>query len=433
MIQELRLEGFKNFRNAKLPLGNLSVIVGANASGKSNLRDAFRFLHGIARGYALSEIIGQKWIEGGAIQWQGIRGGTRELGFCGKSEFSLEVRLTPNPPDGCFTYKITVGLGENGAGPRVLYETVRTPYNGPHGLVSLFESVPQNGNARSGSDTIEARVWLPIDAEDAVPVRQMSFLSSRPILSQILATPVDPSQGIFLGAIVSVLKSMRFFEFDPDAMRIPSIPGQDVLGDRGENLSSVLQAICARETSKKAVLEWIRELTPSDVVAMEFVPDQTGKVLLSLVESSGQRTSAYSASDGTLRFLAMIAAMMGSKASGGLRGTKPASFYFIEELENGIHPTRLQLLLQLIEQKAGEGHVQVVATTHSPQLLSLLSEESRRNAALVYRLADQPDARITPILKIPEAERVLKQQDWARLHSSGWLEDAVAFMEGAAT
>ena len=56
----------------------------------------------------------------------------------------------------------------------------------------------------------------------------------------------------------------------------------------------------------------------------------------------------------------MIAAML---------GPKPAKFYFIEELENGIHPTRLHLLLQLIEQKVAEGNIQVVATSHSPQLL----------------------------------------------------------------
>ena len=51
MLTRLRLHNFKNFRDAELTLGGLSVIVGTNASGKSNIRDAFRFLHGVARGY----------------------------------------------------------------------------------------------------------------------------------------------------------------------------------------------------------------------------------------------------------------------------------------------------------------------------------------------------------------------------------------------
>ena len=53
MFTSLRLERFKNFKDAELKLGPFTVLIGANASGKSNIRDAFRFLHGIARGYSL--------------------------------------------------------------------------------------------------------------------------------------------------------------------------------------------------------------------------------------------------------------------------------------------------------------------------------------------------------------------------------------------
>jgi hypothetical protein len=98
-------------------------------------------------------------------------------------------------------------------------------------------------------------------------------------------------------------------------------------------------------------------------------------------------------------------------------------------LENGIHPTRLYLLLQLIEQHVANGEIQMVATSHSPQLLGFLGEKAKGSAALVYRLKDEPDARIARIVEIAEAERVLKEQDLARLFASGWLEDAVAFTQ----
>ena len=65
MITRLHLKNFKNFRDATLELGPLTVLVGTNASGKSNLRDAFRFIHGMSRGYNLAEIIGEKYGEGG--------------------------------------------------------------------------------------------------------------------------------------------------------------------------------------------------------------------------------------------------------------------------------------------------------------------------------------------------------------------------------
>jgi len=89
MFTSLRLERFKNFKDAELKLGPFNVLIGANASGKSNLRDAFRFLHGIARGYSLADIIGEKYGEGGERVWSGIRGGTRETAFSGEPSFAL--------------------------------------------------------------------------------------------------------------------------------------------------------------------------------------------------------------------------------------------------------------------------------------------------------------------------------------------------------
>ena len=50
MIKSVRMVNFKNFADETLRLGPFTVIVGANASGKSNIRDAFRFLHGIGEG-----------------------------------------------------------------------------------------------------------------------------------------------------------------------------------------------------------------------------------------------------------------------------------------------------------------------------------------------------------------------------------------------
>ena len=92
MLTSLRLERFKNFKDAELTLGPFTVLIGANASGKSNIRDAFRFLHGIGRGYSLAEIIGEKYGEGGERVWTGIRGGIPEIAFGRASAFALEVQ-----------------------------------------------------------------------------------------------------------------------------------------------------------------------------------------------------------------------------------------------------------------------------------------------------------------------------------------------------
>src|SRR5712692_7041025 len=93
MLKKLRLERFKGFKEAELVLGPFTLLVGANASGKSNVRDAFRFLHGVARGDMLAETFGETYIERG-LQWRGIRGGTREITFQGAATFAVEIEFT---------------------------------------------------------------------------------------------------------------------------------------------------------------------------------------------------------------------------------------------------------------------------------------------------------------------------------------------------
>jgi predicted ATPase len=219
---------------------------------------------------------------------------------------------------------------------------------------------------------------------------------------------------------INTYSSMRFFDWSLDAIRQPSVAGQDVLSDNGRNLSSVLYAICQDAQSKQNLLSWIQELTPMDAVDFEFPTDPSGRVLATLVERSKQKISLASASDGTLRFLAFLA---------GFLGPHSGTFYFFEELENGVHPTRLSLLLDLIENQVKNKNIQVVATTHSPELLARLSKQSLEHASLVYRLPDEPDARIIRVLDLPHAKGLIKKQRAGHLFSSGWFERTAVFMQ----
>jgi len=418
MIKKLTLETFKNFRRADLFLGPFTLLVGTNASGKSNIRDAFRFLHGLSRGYNLADIMGEKWIEGGVLQWRGIRGGTREAVFQGSDSFTLTVDFDINDKGQLrdAQYQIKVNVGTNGAPPRVSAERLVVNGRGSY----IFESSSGDNEAL---DPQEIMVQLRKEAQKGFVGPSFPFPNNQPIISQIPESKKVKLAIIkeFCREALSAFSSMRFLDLSPDQMRIPSLPGQKILGDRGENLSSVLQAICSDDKNKQSLVQWIKELTPMDAVDFEFPPDQTGKILVSLVEQGGRRISAYSASDGTLRFLAMIAALI---------GPEPAKFYFFEELENGIHPTRLHLLMQLIESKTVHGSIQVVASSHSPQLLAILSPSSLRHTSLVFRLENDTEARIKGIWDIPNAKEVIGKQDIAKLLSSGWLEDAVAFTAG---
>jgi len=112
-----------------------------------------------------------------------------------------------------------------------------------------------------------------------------------------------------------------------------------------------------------------------------------------------------------------------------LLGNQRSRFYFFEEPENGIHPNRLSLLLQLMEQEVSNGSMQIVITTHSPLLLNFLSPASLEYASLMYRKGDRTESRITKIMDIPNARELVANDGLSSLLDSGWLEDAMYFLE----
>jgi predicted ATPase len=432
MLTLLKLNNFKGFRDATLKLGPFSLVIGANASGKSNLRDALRFLHGIARGYNLAEIIGEKYGEGGYREWSGLRGGVREVCRYGTNSFTLGVEFVVSRDERDFEYAYSITVEANGSsGLRVikesLYQDKKIAFDSHPSWYQFEPSNPQPGWAKRNLQHIAVQVGpTPFRSGNEGP-NIVEFLSHQPVLTQIGSAQWlnqnEESVNWAFEDTIRELEAMRFVDFLPDAMRKPSVPGQIVLSDQGENLSSVLQAICQNSETKEALLSWVEQLTPMDVADFDFVPDAQGKILVHLIEKDGQRISAYSASDGTLRFLGILAAFL---------GPKPARFYFLEELDTGIHPARLFLLMNLLEARSGKGGLQIFSTTHSPQMLRLIRKQGLEFASLTYRVDGVPETRIKSLPEIPHLLEVLKGSDIARLYEGGWMEQTMFFEEGEA-
>lgn len=422
MIEAITFKNFKSFADATLKLGNLTLLIGTNASGKSNIRDGFRFVHGISRGYTLAEIIGEKWIEGGVQQWTGIRGGLREACFRngGASDNQFTIGLTTRlagDEQATAEYSITVNVGDKGKPAYVTRESLVIQGRGKF----AFNTQPEGKPANAGThDPRRIFAQLRKNPRAGYIGPTLDFDNDRPVVTQIAKHP--GARGLKVcddcAAFLTSISAFRFLDLSPEALRQPSIPGQDILSDKGENLSSVLAGICEKPEMKEALIEWTRELTPLDVMDVRF-PEVSlgGKIQLQLVEAGGKEISADSASDGTLRFLAYVAAFL---------GTKPADFYFFEELENGIHPNRLHLLVELITGRAKQASIQVVATTHSPAMLDYLDNTTLEDAALVYRQAGRP-SQIKSLRSIPELWRVLPGRKAGGLQASGWFETVMAF------
>ena len=112
-----------------------------------------------------------------------------------------------------------------------------------------------------------------------------------------------------------------------------------------------------------------------------------------------------------------------------LLGTNPASFYFFEEIDNGIHPVRLNLLTDLIERQTAKHGIQVLTTTHAPTLLTVMNDNTFEKTSVVCRLEDTSEAIIRPVAELPNVRELRQDQGLGRLHESGWMEDALFFTE----
>ena len=411
MITSIRLENFKNFADETLPLGPFTVIVGANASGKSNIRDAFRFLHGIGRGYSLADVVGGRYGAGGHAEWEPIRGAANEIVRFGESGFALEAMIDLSSREAEMKESLRIFGDPNDPVPTKTSYFIRIDHDASR--EKWFSIRGTTFSADKGYAWERPQDWRRADG--------LSLAGQGPLPDSF---PGRSSKAFLLRAeIETAFLGIHVLDPIPGLMRRPSLRGRTVLGHGGENLPTVLQYICADENRKFTLTEWIRELTPMDVADFRFPSDPSGRIHLMIREKGGREISAYSASDGTLRFLAMLAALL---------GPDPAGLYFIEEIENGIHPSRLHLLLDLIERQTAKGKIQVVATTHSPALLTVMSDRTFENASVVCRLPDTSDAIIRRVSALPNARDLRKMQGLGRLLEGGWMENALAFTEGGA-
>ena len=137
------------------------------------------------------------------------------------------------------------------------------------------------------------------------------------------------------------------------------------------------------------------------------------------MERDGARISARSLSDGTLRFLGELTALLTAP---------PGSLILIEEIENGLHPARVHLLVELLTGLTAERNVQVLATTHSPAVLGALvnADPELAKAALIFgRVPDEPGTVVRRLGDLPHFEEVAQRRGIEHLFTTQWLERAL--------
>jgi predicted ATPase len=344
MIKEIKISGLLSFgpEGVALPLKDLNVLIGPNGSGKSNLLEMLALLKAAPKN--LSAPINEM---GGIGEWLHKGEGRTPDG-------ALDVLVAAS---GRATDKKdirhVVCIGQKSGRFEVFAEQIEG--------VSL---APDKKNFPVHYKFFRRSAVLVDGKSRGVRVlRRENVHPEESILSQIR----DPERYAALTCLQEKYADIRLFRnwsFGPKAAlrRAQSAQGRnDFLADGGENLVLVLSKIPMRV--KREMIEALRELYGG---ITDFDPrvELGGNVQLFLEEEGGREIPATRLSDGTLRYLCLLAILL---------HPEPPGLIAIEEPELGLHPDVLPYLGKLLVQASKR--TQLVVTTHSPMLVDALSDD----------------------------------------------------------
>ncbi|MGE0419276.1 MAG: AAA family ATPase [Acetobacteraceae bacterium] len=415
MLTSLTAENWKSYDNATLNIDALTVLIGANSSGKSNLLDALAFLNRIAHGTMLNAALQGDTVVSplrGGVEWAARKPG---------SHFALCVtyRLSASRD---FEYRIECSASSSRC--ELISEqldriTYRTDNEGVRKLntgrsLHLFTT----DAVADGSPTIVARLY---NEKRGTP-RQLS--RSHAVLFQLVGQKNRSEIQEGIDALVETLRNIFILDPIPSHMRGFS-PLSDQLEPDGGNIAGVIAALPKemRQPIERTLTDYVSKLPERDVtrVYAETVGKFNTDAMLYCEEqfnTTGDRATvdARGMSDGTLRFLAILVAML----------TRPTgSLLVIEEVDNGLHPSRSELLLSMLKDIGGKRGVDIMVTTHNPALLDAMGPAMVPFITVAHRDADSGASRLTLLEDIRQLPKLLAQGRVGRLSSEGLIEQAL--------
>jgi len=339
MLKRLRLRNFLSFREESVEFGKVSVFIGPNASGKSNIVKALKLL----RNHFTYGVPVPDESRPGELPF-----GDLAHGFNVYGSVELEVSL-----DLGTDVVYTLSLSRDGYEEKVLS-------NGEN--IYSFSSRSLSGYYRVRGGTITS---TPIAGYQSVTLSLRTpdglvEAIGKSLPTSILRSP-PPDADESLVKLSAFFRSVGVFRFSPDSIRLrSSVSAPPFIGYDGSNLARfILHLYLERRKLFASVEEAVKSLVPE---VEEIVPHIEGNEVEIWVKSKNllHPLRPDYISDGTLRLIALVTVL-----SAGF------SLVAIEEPENYIHPH----LLEAVANLARKSRSQIVITTHSPRLLDFFKPE----------------------------------------------------------
>jgi predicted ATPase len=279
------------------------------------------------------------------------------------------------------------------------------------------ESLETDGKVVYESQPAADGLTRPIRAIFRKPFPPQEFDRFQPILCQLgRGENGRELRHLECNRVAKALGNMQRIDPVPEVLRGYS-QAQQIrrMGERGENFAALVKTLCENASNKEAFEAWLRELRPAEVDEVTTLKGALGEPLFALKER-GKTYPAPVLSDGTLRFAAIAAAFFQPDLPGILT---------IEEIEKGIHASRLRLLLEMLKNRTQSGGVQVMATTHSRSLLDWLDTDDYKTTFFCQRIPETGESRIVPLSEVPHLSEATGSESLGDLFAENWLEAAL--------
>ena len=354
MISTLAISGYRSLRELVLPLERLTVITGANGSGKSSLYRALRLLGDAAQNQVVASLAHE--------------GGLPSTLWAGPEEIARSVRLGEHPVQGQAPKKpaaLKLGFSAETYG-----YTIELGFPSPGS--SLFSLDPEikreciwhGGRYRRAAALVDRRKRLVslaagADGEQTILTKELYPFDS------MLATVADPHRAPEMLEVREAIRGWRFYDgFRTDAtspVRTPQIGTfTPVLSNEGTDLAAALETI-QEMGGGDDLARTIADAFPGSRL---WIEEQHGRFALQLQQHGLLRPlGAAELSDGTLRFLLLAAALL---------TPRPPELMVLNEPETSLHPDLLPALARLIA--AAAGRTQILVVSHAQGLIGALEE-----------------------------------------------------------
>lgn len=416
MIKEIRFMNWKSYKDAKLYIDPLNILIGTNASGKSNAIDAFAFLNNAVNGRSLqASLDGESGLSLEAIMG-GIRGGAEYAALLPEDQFTVETVIQENSITD-YKYSITVRTKPQ---VKVRAESLLK--------ITRTGKKPNEKNIfytnRSDADYSSPSIQTNIINGKGSPVRK-DLKNSISVLSQLKNYEITSEVSEAIQLVTKNLEEIFILDPIPSQMRDYK-PFAQYLSRNAANLAGMIAALPKdkKEKLEDQLTKYVSSLPEDEIerVWAEPIGRFQKDAMLYCVEKWG-RTGANTTidargmSDGTLRFLGILTALL----------TRPSgSLVVIEEVDNGLHPSRAKLLLETMKEIGAERSIDILITTHNPALMDELGVEMIPFIQVVHRDPEDGTSKISLLENIKSLPKLLAHGSVGELSTKGEIEKSLS-------